>query len=264
MGRGADEDLGGRAGDGDDDEERLEERRLVAGIREADPAALAGFVRRYRPLLLRRARQMRVGELDRDALVMTVLDAVALRIAGGAEPRHLATYVLTAFRNHVVGELRRDAARSRQLALHSEDVGGVRVLTLGCSAHLVSAVREPGASDADANAVSPAVARFTQHLLRAMSVGDRRMLRWMANGVGAREIGEWLGITHGAARVRISRLRARTAAEARAYWERCAADDRVALAPLFRRLGLLTDPTPVARTVHGASAPAEVYDPYAS
>ena len=113
--------------------------------------------------------------------------------------------------------------------------GSERVVSTASSDDALRASRGPEAED---QSLSPAIERLALELERGLSADERQILGWLSQRVPQRQIAEWLGVTHGAARVRVARLRARLAAAAIRYAHRTDAADRTELDWFFGRLGL--------------------------
>lgn len=213
----------------------LDDARLLVRLRTAEAPALREFVRRFRPVLLDQSRRLRVAPSEREAVIESFFDDLILRIADAPRPRSLAAYVIRSFRNDVLLARRRDAHQAARTAQHADDTGGVSVVRETCSAYTLRAVL---AADAMPPACEHALVALGAHVLRSIAEPDRLLLEWRAEGVPTGEIAAWLGISHGAARVRISRLRARLVSRALEYRETVSTADGKVLDRFFRRAGI--------------------------
>ena len=217
--------------------------RLVAGIRDGDTQALIAFACRFRPVLLAQARRLGVSPDDRENTVDSLLDDLAMRIARGAAPRTLASYVIRSFRNAVLMEHRQ--SRHERAAWADVTSGADRappanpdgmIIRSSCSEYTLRATGQSGEVDRDdAIGVAGALAR---HLFAQLGERDQKILVWRSHHVPARDIAEWLGISYGATRTRISRLCARLAEEAMRYRETVHGAERRRLDQFLERAGV--------------------------
>ena len=224
---------GGRARERRDDGWRVDYAALpgpalVAAMRQGDARALEEFIARHRPLLLHEARHCGIPDGERaDAAAELLHDtAVRLMVPGTAVPRSLAAYLCTAMRRRAQNAARAQRRRARR----EEDA--------------VDAAGDPPgppppdeAGDlADAPpAVAPALARLAAALEGGMTDAERQLLRWMASHVPQSLVAEWLGISQGAAALRMWRLRGRLREAAVRYAAGLGADERRELLRFFRR-----------------------------
>ena len=113
--------------------------------------------------------------------------------------------------------------------------GSERVVSTASSDDALRASRGPGVED---QSLAPAIERLALELERDLTADERQILAWLSQRVPQRQIAEWLGITHGAARVRVARLRARLTAAAVRHADRTEGPERTELDRFFGRLGL--------------------------
>lgn len=227
----------------DDAPPREEDRRLVRGLRDGDSAVTADFMRRFIPILLDRARELRVDAAERETIVLSFLDDLARRIAslaaGGMVPeRSLHGYVIRAFHNEVFIGMRRRAREQRALDMRSTRLGDLRIVREACSEYLVRSAADPAADDE--NAPRALAMQLVTHLLSRMTTEEQRIFHMLSRHVPTREIAEQLGATHGGTRVRISRLRKRMHEEAVAYLASCRGHERDGLRAFLVRAGVIT------------------------
>jgi len=248
-------------GEGDDDGERrrrvryeaLSDAELVAAMRRNDLRALGEFSLRFRPLLVDQARRAGIPPDDRDERVTDFLCDFALQLVEAPRPpRSLAAYLVASFRNRVVSDHRRRARQEARDRRESDDVGaaGERAVASACSEYSLRAVHGPdGEGDAS---LPPAVAGLARWLAATLTDDERQLLTWVAHYVPTRLVAEWLGINHSAAKVRISRLRARLRAAAVRHAAGLPDEERRELLRFFRHspafAGVPTPPTPCARS----------------
>lgn len=210
--------------------------RLVAAIHRGEEAAITEFFLLYAPLLRDQARRMSVAPDQRDEVVTTLLDDVVLHLMEHQiAPRHLTRYLVAALRNRARNRhrdlRRRDATRASaygQLAVSGE------MVVAEC--HSQYGLRTSGTSDADVPApVSASIASLAERAARELTREEMSMLISVGRHVPLREIAEQLGVTYGAARVRLHRLRERFRTLAIEYVAKLRMDERRELERFFRR-----------------------------
>jgi len=214
---------------------RAEDVALLVGIRRGDERVYLAFVRRFAPLLLDQARRLGVDRAERDTSVTEFLDDLLIKLATMQAPASLPTFVVTAFRNHVCDARRNAAARERCDVAACDAEGEIQVVHSTCSEYMLHASRPVDEEPDDA----PSAARALVHAVLARSTDDeRRLLVWSAHRVPLREVATWLGISHDAAKQRISRLRMRLVRECLIELDTLAPADRAAVGVLLRRAGI--------------------------
>jgi DNA-directed RNA polymerase specialized sigma24 family protein len=226
------------------DAKQLGESELMLGVRAGEWAHVQEYVRRYRALLMREARLMRVPDADREIAVLETLHDTAIAFIEGARPlpRSPAAYLLTALRRRVYNE-RRDRARREGREVNASrdseaDTGQGDVVLALCSEAMVAASRGEAA---DQPAVSPAVRRLVALVIGDLTDAERLWLGWDAARVPYRQIAEWLGIEYKAACKRMERLRARLKSSALAHAASMRVGDREALDRILRRADIRRD-----------------------
>lgn len=232
-------------------------------MRREQPAALVEFFRRFRPLLIQEARWLGVQPGLREELVDECLDDVALRLLRHTTPvpRAIAPYLVRALRLHRLEARRGETRRANAVAEPSADepASADRVELTGserADAMLSeSARRESRGPSWEPCAASPALERLVGMLEEGLGDDDALLLTWVGNWVPQSEIAAWLGITHGAARNRVLRLRERlrnAAMRAAASFSR---EEQAELTAFFRRAAIVDRAAPMT---HGArDAPPE-------
>lgn len=208
---------------------------LLAGMRRGEHAALRLFCTRFRPLLLDQARRMRVPRTDREEVVMTFLDDMAMQLATMRAPRSLPTFLVTAFCHHM-SDARRDAAvRARREERESEAVGSEHAVVSLCSEYSLRAVRG-GDGDADRDITS--MVTLLAHVLEPYTQDERVLLVWMSHRIPLRDISEWLDVTYEAAKKRCARLKSRVARDTIAALDDADAAERATVVRVLRRAGI--------------------------
>ena len=218
------------------------EAELAERVRQDDVAALAEFYRRFEPMLRGLAVQARVPADDAGSAAVDALSHVAMRLRAGAGPApsrlaaYLARVLYRLLRTRARGELRH---RRLELAVAEEAAAGSaeRVIRGASSEYALRACLGPGAEAA--LGLTPALQRLAAALDLALDGPERQALRMLGDGVPQREIALSLGITHGAARTRITRLRQRLVRAALAYASTAPTADAAEVRRLLRRAGVL-------------------------
>lgn len=230
---------------------RCDDATLVAGMRNGWEPAYAEFCARYVAMLAGLARRGGVRPEDRSALVMEFLDDAALRLGCSTlpAPRSMAAYLVAGFRARLAqlarGEKRR---QSRENGLTAEiGTGSERAVAESVSAYSIACTAGPDVDGAGTTASGKEAGhsvrcRLVETLLGAASDSERKMLGLMAQRMPQRDIAGLLGVTPGAIRVRILRLRERLRREAIAYANTVSVDEALALQRILS-----------ARAGHGAS-----------
>ena len=235
-------DARGQESETDGEQDRVDTRRrsdtaLVTAMRSGSPGAFGEFFQRFAPLLMAYARTLRVSPSECDERVTEFLDEMAMRLARPLVPvpRSLAAYLSSAFRMRARNTRRDRRCREQLQQEYSVDVsgGGERVLAATSSENAIRSSRGPGW---EPPVLASAVERLALELERGLRDDDRQLLGWLGQRVPQREIAAWLGITHGALRVRVTRLRARLREASLRYAYRLDGADRAEFERFFHRL----------------------------
>jgi RNA polymerase sigma factor (sigma-70 family) len=209
--------------------------RLLAGINRGDTSAIKELFVLYAPLLRDQARSMNVPLDERDEIVTTVLDDVVLHLMENQlMPRHLARYLVAALRNRVRNwhrnSLRRVSVRDRaslQIAQTTERIVAECHSDYGLRAAMPDAEGSPP--------LSSAIMRLAERSAADLNREETIMMIAIGRHMPLRDIAEQLGISYGAARVRLHRLRARFARLATQYVESLKPDERREIERFFSR-----------------------------
>ena len=217
---------------------RCDDAALIGGMRNGSEPAYAEFCARFFAMLSGLARRGGIRPEDRSALVMEFLDDSAMRLGCSAlpAPRSMPGYLVAGFRARLAQAARGEKRRhKREDGLTVEiGTGNERAVAESVSAYSIACTAGP-ADDAVStngrgeNAGHGARCRLVASLLDSASESERRMLGLMAQRMPQREIAELLGITPGAIRVRILRLRERLWHEAVAYANTVSVEEALAL-----------------------------------
>ena len=202
---------------------------VVAGMRRGWDQAYAEFFDRYTLLLTRLAQRRGLPVGARMELVLEFLDDMALRLGRSvlSVPRDLAGYLAASFRHRMGLHWRNEERQARRQDGLLSDTGAAaeRAVAESLSEYAVRSTESADRCDSDEESdpdrprqrqreVREALARA---LLGAATEEERTMLGYLVEGLPQRDIAHLLGITPGAARVRIHRLRERLRATAKAY-----------------------------------------------
>jgi DNA-directed RNA polymerase specialized sigma24 family protein len=213
------------------------DRELVLRMRRDDPVALDEFYRRFTPELWKKARLLGVQPALRDEVVFDTLGDAALHLMRDTVivPAKLTGYLVNALRNHI-----RNARRAAKRRAHA----GAVAVSLDGSREAV--VRE-ASSEAyiraslgpawEPPALPQALDRLARLLDEEMTADERRLVGWMQASVPYRLVGQWIGTTANAARLRAFRLRDRLIEVAWQYQGPWSAAERRQLHAFFRRCG---------------------------
>jgi hypothetical protein len=183
---------------------------FVAAIRQGETAALRALFAFYAPLLRDQARQMGVPLGDREALVTTVLDDFILHVLDAElVPRELARYLVGAVRNE---------SRKRHRSLERVRITGERAYTtlessgqqLVAECHSEYGVRTTRGPDAEAGGrLHLAIVKLAEWSALALREDELALMIGVSRHVPLRDLAAQAGLTYGAARVRVHRLRER-------------------------------------------------------
>jgi DNA-directed RNA polymerase specialized sigma24 family protein len=211
------------------------EQELVAGMRRDEPDAYREFFECFRPLLLAEARRRGVQPALCQEMVDECLDDVAMRLRRYTTPvpRSLVPYLVRALRIHRLA-LRR-SERRRASGEHDGEMAdgepGARLIGSLSQA----AVRASAGPDGERTPASSAVERLASMIEEGLTEEEELILSWVSGWVPQSHIAEWLGITHGAARNRVMRLRARLKEVALQHAATFTGREHAELADFFRR-----------------------------
>jgi RNA polymerase sigma factor (sigma-70 family) len=198
------------------------ELELAARLRRGDEDAIAELYARYLPLLVSMTRQHRVLPSEREDLAMDVLTEAALQLRRpeARAPRSLPGLLATMLRRRVLDRRRREAVQVP--VVHVDDVP---------EAALVQGDERHRAPMGEASALT----RLADHIEAHVDDTELVILHWLGERVPQRIIAEWLGLSHGAVRMRIGRLRDRLREVVRTYCLATDSESHEALARFFGR-----------------------------
>ena len=194
---------------------------------------------------------------ERDEFVTTLLDDVVLHLMEHQlMPRHLARYLVAALRNRARNRHRNSERRliardraSCQLAETSE-----RIVA---ECHSDYGLRTAMHDDAKASLpVSAAIVRLAEKSATQLNREDMIMMIAVGRHMPLRDVANQLGISYGAARVRLHRLRARFGKLAVEYVQTLKSDESREVERFLRRAGVpLSDESERISEHHVQTAP---------
>lgn len=211
------------------------ERELVERMRRDEPEALTEFFQSFRPLLLEEARRLRVQPALRREVVDECLDDIVMQLLKytNPTPRSLAPYLIKAFRyrrlKRLQAEFRREA-RERHGSVH----GALGMAALGTASE--ASVRDSAGPLAEPVLPSQGVERLGTMVEEGLTEEEEMIMSWVSHNVSQTDIAEWLGVTPGAVRTRVWRLRSRLRETSERYAAAFTGRERRELDEFFRRM----------------------------
>jgi hypothetical protein len=212
---------------------------FIAAIRRGDTGALRALFLFYAPLLRDQARQLGAPVDERAALVTTVLDDFVLHAQdAGVVPHDVARYLVAAVRNRVRNH-HRGITRARALderAYATLDEAGQRIVAECHSEYGLWCARAPDADPAPG--IGAAIARLARWSALTLTAEELALMVGVSRHVPLRDLATQAGITYGAARVRVHRLRERFRKLVLQHVEKLDAEERREVERFLRRAGI--------------------------
>lgn len=212
---------------------------FIAAIRQGNRAALRALFTFYAPLLRDQAKLMSVPVGDRESLVTTVLDDFVLRtLDAELVPRELARYLVGAVRNE---------ARKRHRTFSRAVAVGERAYTtleasgqqLVAECHSEYGIRSTNAPDGgDRACLDRAIQKLAEWSALTLREDELTLMIGVSRHMPLRDLAIQTGMTYGAARVRIHRLRERFRKLVLQHVTSLEAEERQAVERFLRRAGL--------------------------
>jgi len=250
----------------DDPPHRWGDAALVAAMRRGERGAFHEFFARFAPLVMALARANRLPSTDLTERITEFLDDAAMRLilASTPMPRTLAAYLAASFRKRARNTARDLRCRETLRDCYATDSGsGTERAVADASSE--DAIRTSFGPGWEGVPLSPAVERLARAIEQGLSDDERLLLAWLGARVPQRQIAAWLGVSHGAVRVRVTRLRARLRDAALRYAYRLDGADRRELDRFFRRIDIAApaaSASPPSPATGSASPPAgKEHDP---
>jgi DNA-directed RNA polymerase specialized sigma24 family protein len=234
---------------------------FIAAIRIGEPRALRQLFIYAAPLLRDQARTMGVPADEADELVMTLLDDFVLHVQDtDAVPTQLARYLVGALRNRVRSRYRQATRRRAhdERAYGEHGQSGQRVVAECHSQHGLRAAEPTDVDPAEAHMQS-AIEKLAAKSALALTTVEASLMVGLSRHIPLRELAAQAGISYGAARVRVHRLRERMVKLAIQHLATLQADERREIERFLRRAGVylgpedrMAPPAPVDRRKRGA------------
>jgi DNA-directed RNA polymerase specialized sigma24 family protein len=159
--------------------------------------------------------------------------ALALMRHTSRMPRSLTGYLIAALRHGVANEHRALGRRTARDGLALVATGAREVVVIQTCSE--ASLRASAGPDWDVAPVAPPLERLAAALDEALDDEERRLLGWIGQWVPQTQIAEWLGVSYGALRARVSRLRSRLHATAERHAGQLQNDERRRIQQFFRR-----------------------------
>jgi DNA-directed RNA polymerase specialized sigma24 family protein len=210
--------------------------RLLTAIHRREEAAITELFLLYAPLLRDQARRMSIDPEERAEVVTTLLDDVVLHLMDNAlSPRHLARYLVASLRNRARRH-HRDVQRRRTIQEDAYGELGPAHQRIVAESHSEYALRASLSADAiDPLPLRSAIAKLAKRSAQALTDDEMIMMVGVGRHVPLRDMADQLGITYGAARVRLHRLRERFGTLAAQYTANLKPDEKREIDRFFRR-----------------------------
>ena len=210
--------------------------RLIAGIRRGEEAAMRELFILYAPLLRDQARKMSVPAAECDQLVMTLLDDVVLHLVEvELPPRELARYLVSSLRNRARNRHRdENRHQSTNETAYSEFGDAAQKIVAECHSQYALEAALP-ADEERRSPLRSAIAKLAAKSAGELSQEEIIMIVGVGRHIPLRDLAEQLGMTYGAARVRLSRLRERFLKLAIQYVGSLASTEKREIERFFRR-----------------------------
>lgn len=222
---------------------------FLGGLRDGEPEAMRAFYMMYAPLLRDQARRMMLRDDERDDLVATVLGDVLLHLIDtDLPPRDLTRYVVGAFRNRARNEHRDRTRRgAREERAYSAEPAGAQRIVAECHSAYGLATAHGAAHDSDPVPLSAAITKLARYSAQAMGPDDAQLMIGISRHIPLRDLAAQAGLSYGAARVRVHRLREKFTKLMPRYVAALEPDERREMERFLRRAGVaLHDATPAA------------------
>lgn len=211
------------------------ERELVERMRRDEPEALTEFFHSFRPLLLEEARRLRVQPALRREVVDECLDDLVMYLLKYTTPipRSLAPYLVKAFRYQRLKRLQTEYRRQAK-ERHGSGPGTLGTAALGTASE--ASMRDSAGPLAEPAMPSLGVERLGTMVEEGLTEEEEMIMSWVSHNVSQADMAEWLGVTPGAVRTRVWRLRARLKETSERYAAAFTGRERRELDDLFRRM----------------------------
>jgi hypothetical protein len=231
------------------------QRRLIAAIRRGEDAAIHELFILYAPLLRDQARLLSVPIGERNQLIETFLDDIVIHLLEvEIPPLELTSYIVKSLRNRVRTR-HRDAMRAQENdeRAYSEVGHSTERIVAECHSEYAMRVSQPSDIDGDAPLRS-AIKKLADRSASELTDDELFLLIGVGRRIPLRELGEQLGITHVAARARVSRLRERFIRLAIQYVNTLEPAEKREIERFFRRADIRLDAPPASSNIDARDA----------
>jgi DNA-directed RNA polymerase specialized sigma24 family protein len=197
---------------------------------------------------------MSIDSTQRDELVTTLLDDVVLHLMEyQIAPRHLTRYLVAALRNRARNRHRDSHRRlaTREMAYRGSITAGQGIVA---ESHSAYGLRAAMPNDTNTSGARTPILKLADRFMAMLSPDEITMVIRVGRHVPLREVAGQLGISYGAARVRLHRLRERVRKDAIEHVASLKADERRELERFLRRADVTLAPR--AAVIH----PEKIHD----
>ena len=186
------------------------QQRLVAAIRRGEESAIHELFVLYAPLLRDQAKKMSVPVGERDQIVETLLDDIVIHLVEvEIPPRELTSYIVTSLRNRVrTGHRDSMRAQKNDESAYAEYGDSTEKIVAECHSEYGMRASLP-MDDSHRAPIRSAVKKLADESAKELSPGELALMIGVGRHIPLRDLADQLGLTHGALRVRLSRLRDR-------------------------------------------------------
>jgi DNA-directed RNA polymerase specialized sigma24 family protein len=186
------------------------QQRLVAAIRRGEEPAIHELFVLYAPLLRDQAKKMSVPVGERDQIVETLLDDIVIHLVEVENPpRELTSYIVTSLRNRVrTGHRDSTRAQRNDESAYAEYGDSTERIVAECHSEYGMRASLP-MDDSRRAPLRSAVKKLADKSAKELSADELALMIGVGRHIPLRDLADQLGLSHGALRVRLSRLRDR-------------------------------------------------------
>ena len=217
---------------------------LIAAIRRGEESALRELFVLYAPLLRDQAKKMSVPLGEREQVVETLLDDIAIHLAEvEIPPRELTSYIVGSLRNRIRTQ-HRDETRALEHSENAYGAYGDSPERIVAECHSQYGMRASLSSGADLGTpLRSAIKKLADKSAGELTREELTLIIGVGRHIPLRDLAEQLGLSYGAARVRLSRLRERFIRLAVQYLTTLEPGEKREIERFFRRADVRLGPT---------------------
>jgi len=195
-------------------------------------------------LLRDQAKKMSVPLGERDQLVQTLLDDIALHLAEvEIPPRELTSYIVSSLRNQIRTQHRHEARALEHNERAYGEYGASRERIVA-ECHSQYGMRASISSDTEVDPpLRSAIKKLADKSASQLTQEELTLMIGVGRYIPLRHLAEQLGLSHGAARVRVSRVRERFIKLAVQYLTTLEPREKREIERFFRRADVRLGPT---------------------